>query len=477
MLAQQKRTAILWFRNDLRLHDNESLNYAVEHFDNVVPVYVFDRQLMEGETSYGFEKVGEHRIKFYIESVLALKDALQKKGSDLIIQYGNTGEILSEFCQMYNASYVLCNRERTTEEVYIQNDLEQILWKKGVEILFFRGKMLYYTADLPFPIKHTPDTFSQFKKELYKVVPIREPLIEPDTIPTVLRSTNISRIPLEIQTHIGGWGVEKSLHIIGGEEEAILRLYLMETFLESGEVDLYETDSFEEYYTTHLSPWLANGCLSPKLLYQTILPFAEAEKTRYVVQKIINNLLYRDFCRFMAKKYANLIFWSSGVKGDRYAYGEIDDGIVSRFIIGKTGIPLVDAQVRKLLSMGYLTAKARRILASFFIFDLKQPWLYGAEFFESQLVDYDPASNYVNWGILADIYYETVGNAHINIVHQSERYDPEAKFIKRWVPELSKVDEELIHYPWKWEPAQRKRWNLPESKYPSPIVSPRYSLV
>ncbi len=477
MRAQKSKTAILWFRNDLRLHDNESLTYAIDSFDNVIPIYVFDKRMYEGTTSYGFPKIDTFRTKFYIESVLALRQALRSKGSDLIIRYGITEDVLSEICQTFGAEFVLCNRERTTEEVNIQNMLEQSLWQKGAEILYFRGKMLYYTADLPFPIKHTPDTFSQFRKELYKIVPIRDPLPAPDRIRTYTGNVDTGEIPERVSILSNTDKYPDEVRVIGGEDEALKRLQDMERLLQRFNIDEYKSDSFEDFYTTHLSPWISKGSLSPKLLYKTLLPFAEAENTKYVVQKIINNLLYRDFCRFMAKKYEDRIFYKNGVKGETPRESFLDLTVAKRFIKGKTGIPIIDAQVRKLINTGYLTSKSRRILASFFIFDLKLPWLYGAEFFESHLIDYDPASNYANWGILADTYHETVGNAYINIVHQAEKFDPEGVFVKRWVPVLSKVDEGLIHYPWKWEPAQRKKWDLPESVYPFPIVSPRYSLV
>ncbi len=175
-----KRLAILWFRNDLRLHDNEALTDALKHADEVLPVYVFDPRIWQGTLPHtGLRKIGPHRAKFILESLADLRESLRARGSDLLLRHGLPEEVLPELSQEVRASWVFCNRERMQEELEAQNKVEQALWTIGREVYYSRGKLLYYTADLPFPITQTPDVFTQFRKEVERITPVREPLPAP----------------------------------------------------------------------------------------------------------------------------------------------------------------------------------------------------------------------------------------------------------------------------------------------------------
>src|SRR5687768_8578466 len=167
--------SILWFRQDLRLHDNEALVEAIRNSDELIPVFIFDPDQFISTTYYGTAKTGFARTRFLIESVADLKSQLQNLGSDLVVRTGETESILFSLASGLKAHYVYCNRERTKEEVDVQDRLEKKLWTIGREVRYSRGKMLYYTSDLPFPVTHCPDSFTVFKKEVDHL-PVREPL-------------------------------------------------------------------------------------------------------------------------------------------------------------------------------------------------------------------------------------------------------------------------------------------------------------
>jgi deoxyribodipyrimidine photo-lyase len=177
----KKNRGIIWFRQDLRLHDNEALRDASLAVEEIVPICVFDERLYNTTTKYGFKKTDVFRASFILEAVHDLRTNLRSRGSDLIVRFGKPEEILLELAGQLKSSYVFCNRERTQEELDVQDDLENNLWTIGQEVRYSRGKMLYYTADLPFPVTHTPDKFSAFRKEVEKIVSVRQPL-ESDTI-------------------------------------------------------------------------------------------------------------------------------------------------------------------------------------------------------------------------------------------------------------------------------------------------------
>ena len=156
--------SILWFRQDLRLHDNEALVEAIRNSDELIPVFIFDPDQFAANTAYGTPKTGYARTRFIIESIINLRKQLQLLGSDLIVRTGKTASLLFDLASAYKAHYVYCNRERTREEVRVEEELEKNLWTIGREIRYSRGKMLYYTSDLPFPVTHCPDSFAVFKK-------------------------------------------------------------------------------------------------------------------------------------------------------------------------------------------------------------------------------------------------------------------------------------------------------------------------
>ena len=138
------KRVIVWFRQDLRLTDNEAITHAINSGDEVYPIYVFDERQFKGKTSFGFPKVGKYRTKFIIESVQDLRSNLQKLGSDLIVRIGKPEEIIFSLARQLKSSWVFCNRERTTEEVEVQDALERNLWSVGQEII-----CLLYTSPSP----------------------------------------------------------------------------------------------------------------------------------------------------------------------------------------------------------------------------------------------------------------------------------------------------------------------------------------
>ena len=209
--------AIVWFRNDLRVHDNEALSEALRMADEVIPVFVFDERVFGPKTPFGFDKTGVKRIQFIIECVTDLRKSIENLGSDLIVRTGITEDIIFDISTQLKASWVFCNRERTSEEVAVQDALEQKLWTQGMEMRYSRGKMLYYTSDLPFPITHTPDTFTSFRKEVEKYVPVRVPLPSPISLATIDKSIETGDIPSlldfgfeEIQFPSFYWGLPKN---------------------------------------------------------------------------------------------------------------------------------------------------------------------------------------------------------------------------------------------------------------------------
>ncbi len=459
-----KRLSILWFRQDLRLHDNEALTQALEDNDCILPVYIFDERTFLGETrKYGFKKTGRYRARFIIESIHDLRQQLRAKGADLIVRVGKPEEILPELAHLSKSSWVYCNRERTQEEADVQDALEQNLWATGREIRYSRGKMLYYTADLPFPVTHTPDVFTHFRKEVERYVQVRDPFPVPDRIPMCELEVERGEIPTLEELGHSDFEFDERSPIVwqGGETAGLDRLRYY----------LWETDLVKDYkqtrnglmggdYSTKFSAWLAQGCLSPKTIYWEIKDYEEERGSTDGTYWVIFELLWRDFFRFMGKKHGNVIFLKGGPKDEIDDRWRDDWKLMDKWIEGITGVPFIDANMREMASTGFMSNRGRQNVASFLVKDLRVNWQMGAEYFESILIDYDVTSNWGNWNYVAGIGSDPREDRYFNILTQANRYDPDGEYVKLWCPELESLPTEHIHTPSQMTPSQQNQYGM-----------------
>ncbi|MEO7174838.1 MAG: deoxyribodipyrimidine photo-lyase, partial [Saprospiraceae bacterium] len=297
------RRVLLWFRQDLRLHDNEALQDALRIADEVIPVYIFDTRIWQGHTKTGFPKIGPHRARFVLESVAALRDSLRSIGSDLIVRIGISEDEIFDIARQVRSSNVFCNRDRTQEEVDVQDALEQKLWTIGQELKYSRGRMLYYTADLPFPVNQTPDTFNAFRKEVEKIVQIRPPLPVTATKPTWSCDIEPGELPTLSAFGIASIG-NSGQSCVGGEAEGLNRAKnLIWNSSSAGTLKTAVEDQFTADLNSICSPWLSSGSLSPKKLYEELRTFEEENGANELTHNLFTDLLLRDFHRFIGKKY------------------------------------------------------------------------------------------------------------------------------------------------------------------------------
>lgn len=439
---------IVWFRQDLRIHDNEALTNAIQRGKEIIPVFIFDERIFKGKTSFGFPKSGKFRTKFIIESVADLKQSFQSLGIDLVVRIGQPEIEIANIAEKAQATHVFCNIERTQEEIEVQDALEKNLWKTGKEIVYSRGKMMYYTQDLPFPISQTPDVFTHFRKEVEKYVKVRKPLPAPTSFESWSVRIDVGEIPTLEDFGFDAFQVDNriALDFKGGETAAQERLHYY----------LWESDCIKRYketrngligsdYSSKLSVWLAQGCISPKQVYYELKEYEKKRTKNKSTYWLFFELLWRDFFRLMGKKHKTKIFCKGGTKGEINPEWSEDMQLFNLWKEGKTGVPFIDANMRELNLTGFMSNRGRQNVASFLVKDLNINWQIGAEYFESVLVDYDPCSNWGNWNYIAGIGSDPRENRYFNILTQAKRYDPKGEYIKLWLPELKKVTCQKIH--------------------------------
>jgi deoxyribodipyrimidine photo-lyase len=399
-------SSILWFRQDLRLHDNEALLEAIRNADQLIPVYIIDPHHASFST---------HHVRFLIESLTDLRNQLRALGSDLLVRIGSPEQVLYQLALDTKSQWVYCNRERTRDEVEIQDKLEKNLWTIGRELRYTRGKMLYYTLDLPFPVTQCPDTFVAFKKEVEHFIPVRKPLEKPTALPPLPSGLDVGRIP-ELHELVNITSENKSTKFIGGETVGLKVLDSMITHPKSASLD----DENEP-----LSPWISMGCLSPKLVFdKSFSMVSRGEGVRL-------HLLYRDYLRLMGKKYGDLIFFKSGIMGRKVHFVNDEEALL-KWKQGKTGVDIIDAAMHQLNLTGWMPDVLRRLTANYFINVLRLDWRSGAAYFESQLIDYDPCSNWVSWLNLSGFGPDSREDRTIHYDLAGKKLDPEGTYIASW---------------------------------------------
>ncbi|RZK41163.1 MAG: DASH family cryptochrome [Pedobacter sp.] len=413
---------LVWFRNDLRLHDNEMLVEAIAKSDCILPVYFFDPRQFE-QTIYSTQKTGVNRTRFILENVQALRESFQQLGGDILILTGKPEDLLHELVNKYEITEVYHHREVASEETVISTQVEDLLWKSKVNLKHFIGHTLYNKEDLPFPIKDIPDVFTQFKKKTERDAIVKPCFLTPTEIRFLeiedwgILPTMSDLLQTENQEDLIGSTIFK-----GGEAEAFKYLH---SFLNTGEdIANSNTTVKKNEVVSMLSSWLAIGSLSPREVYWRLKEAEANYGLKPYFGQIIIGLLWRDYFRFMFKKYGNTFFKQEGFKQELETIPIQENQALKDWKSATTGEPLIDSIMEELNLSGYINNSSRLLTASYLIYELKVNWVLGAAYFEEKLIDYCPASNWGNWANVAGVGNDQRLSSGFSFEKQLKSFDP-----------------------------------------------------
>jgi deoxyribodipyrimidine photo-lyase len=462
---------LIWFRNDLRIADHEPLFKAAESGHQVIGIYCFDPRQFKN-LSIGVPKTGAIRTQFMIESVLQLQTSLRALGADLLVRMGKPEEVIPELCASLDIHHVYFHQERTSEELTVENNLVKSLNGSRIQIESFWNSTLIHVDDLPFSVSALPELFTQFRTKIEKNVVPRKPFTAPKQLNGIQHSYPSVEISLSDLGHTDlSIPQERDMQFQGGEVQAWKRLqqYVWET----GQIQYYKQTRNQllgEAYSSKFSPWLGLGCITAKSIYWEVKQFEEQVVQNDSTYWLIFELLWRDYFAFIAIKHGNTIFKHGGLQQLQINWEEDKNGF-ERWRVGKTGYPFVDANMRELLQTGFMSNRGRQIVASFLTKNLGINWLWGAQWFESQLIDYDVCSNYGNWNYAAGVGNDARGFRYFNIVKQALDYDGKGDYVRHWLPELFNLPGFTAHEPYKLNSQEQAKFNFELGKdYPRPIV-------
>ena len=432
-------TAIYWFRNDLRFHDNETLTRAVADHDRVLLVYVLDLRQFQPLAGLPFRKTGVHRAEFLLQSLHDLRARARVLGSDVaVLPSSAPAAALNDLVAKLDAEAVYTQAEITSEEIADERALRGCL-PPGRTLIKVWGKSLYHPEDLPFAPDEAPEPYRNFRK-LVEKLPIRGVFATPTELPPP-PGYDFPTIPT--LADLGFTGQAKPAYP-GGETAGLARLrhYLEGTHL----IQRYRSTrnrSLGADYSTKFSPYLALGCLSPREIHREIERYHVNHK-KNAGNGVLFEMRWRDFFLYLGRKHGDRIFRPGGYKDKAHEWSH-DQKLLERWMQGKTGLPFVDAHMRELNQTGFMSNRGRVNCSSFLTRDYKIDWRWGAAWFENRLVDYEVCANWLNWHTQAlEIYYTSAP-------WQGLKYDKKGDYVKTWLPELASLPAPLVHAPWKMD--------------------------
>ena len=464
-------TVVYWFRNDLRLMDNEGLFAAHQASKYMVPVFCIDPDQWE-DSMISLARTGKRRSTFLWDTLQKLDQDLRSLGSRLLICFGKAEIVIPSIVKQFQAQAVFGHFEVGTEEAATESQLETALFSLGIPLELYWGNTLYHIEDLPMPVKYLPEVFTHFRRELEKEANIRKLIPRPERIhsPVELKSVDFI-IPDWFKKLIeADSSTPADIHFEAGEEAAKERL---KTYF-------WQQDLLRRYkktrngllgmdYSSKFSPYLALGAISPRYIYSEVKRYEKEREKNDSTYWLIFELIWRDFFKFIARKHGEKIFLKEGIKQITKPF-PFNQKRWMAWSEGKTGIPFIDAAIRELLATGYMSNRSRQNVASFLVHDLQIDWRMGAYFFEHHLLDYDVASNWGNWNYIAGIGNDP-RDRYFNILSQANRYDPKGAYVKKWIPALNSLPNSLIHAPWE-DPIAALRHGVDLSKvYTKPIIN------
>lgn len=426
-MQEKQNTALVWFRNDLRIDDNQSLYDATTKHDKVIGLVLIQDFWLK-ETAFGFKKMEVFRARFLIETIEDLRQELKTLNIPLIVKVDD-GNSLKQLCYQYQITDLYMQEEWTKEEVDQEKNIPDT-----VSVHKSYSQFLFHPDDLPLAIENLPEIFTVFRKACEKNSTVRPCTPKPRKLADE-KDQILSSKPLTLQ-ELGYAPFEihpnSAFPFQGGSGAASERLnhYFWITkklsYYKKTRNGLLGTD-----YSSKFSSWLANGSISPKSIYWSVKDYEQEIGKNQSTYWLIFELIWRDYFKYVSLRHGNSIFVVGGIKNREYDWRQ-NHHVFDQWINGTTAEPFVNANMLELKNTGFMSNRGRQNVASYFAKTLQMDWRLGAAYFESMLIDYDVHSNYGNW-----MYNAGVGNDPrdrvFNVGLQAERYDGKGKYQSTWL--------------------------------------------
>lgn len=437
------KKSLFIFRRDLRINDNTGLRAALEQSEIVIPCFIFDPRQVGAKNEYR----SKNAIQFMIESLADLDEQLQTHNTKLYLFQGDPEKIITLLIKQENIDAIFLNKDYTPFSIKRDEAIDKICHKHKIVLYSFDDALLNQPELVMTGNGTSYSVFTAFCKRalMFSVEP-----------PHAIGKTNFytksisSAEPKSIFKKILPQSNEK-IASHGGRIQALKILNKISHFK-----NYAATRDTPSIGTTHLSAHLKFGTISVREAYAAIV------KKLGKSHPLLRQLYWRDFFTYVAYHSPFVFGHAFHEKYDKLKWSYSKKRFEA-WCMGQTGFPIVDAGMRELNSTGFMHNRVRMIVASFLTKDLHIDWKWGEKYFATQLVDYDPAVNNGNWQWAASTGCDAQPYFRIfNPWLQQQKFDPTCEYIKKWVPELKKVDAKIIHNLFKN--------NVKIGGYPQPMV-------
>lgn len=428
-----RKRILVWFRNDLRVHDNETLYRACLDAEEIIPVFCISKNLLH-QTFLGIPRIGSRRLQFLLETIIDLKESLRLLGGDLKVIVGEPEEKIPEIAESYEVQAVYFSSDASFFEKQQEQNIIETLASSRVDSEIFWTSTLISKSSLPFSINQLPPMFTTFRQKVEKECSYPVPLLSPEKIISPKFEDEIPSIE-SLGFQSPDYDMRSAFPFKGGETEALKHVqnYIWENELISTYKET-RNGMVGPDYSGKFSPWLANGSLSARTIAQEVFTFEKNRIKNESTYWMIFELLWRDFFKFTFDKNGPALFQKKGLKALAPEL-KFHSEKFKEWCEGETEDEFVNANMKELKYTGWMSNRGRQNVASYLIHDLQIDWRYGAAYFEQQLLDYDASSNWGNWAYVAGVGNDPRPFRKFNTEKQAKDYDKDKKFRNLWLTE------------------------------------------
>lgn len=450
-------TALIWFRQDLRLKDNPAFFEACTNHTIVIPLYIFEKDN---------SVLGEAQAWWLHHSLQAFNHSLNTElGLKLILRKGDPLAIILEFIKTIEIKTIYWNRCYEPKNIERDTIIKAKLQELGTNVCSYNGSLL----NEPWTIKNKNGDFFKVFTPYWKTC-LQTLVAQPSQIisnpPTSLDIKSDSIAEWKLLPKLN-WANQFSTLWTPGEKGAQQRLKeFMTHFLQDYKIN---RDFPAKHATSHLSPHLHFGEISPWTIFRAI-EYAKIDPHCDLVgtEHFLSELGWREFSYHLLYHVPSLPNENFKKEFDAFPW-QNNQSLLKQWQKGITGYPIVDAGMRELWTTGYMHNRVRMIVASFLTKDLFIDWRIGANWFLDTLVDADLANNSASWQWVAGCGADAAPYFRIfNPVLQSKKFDPNGTYIRRFVPELASLNNNDIHAPWE---SKHSTFIYRTTSYPKPIIN------
>lgn len=450
---------LVWFRRDLRDFDHAAFYHALKSSQAVFCVFIFDTDILDKLTSKE-----DRRVEFIWECVRELKAALQSKGGDLIVKHGSARKLIPQLALQLNIREVFANRDYEPSAIERDADIAMQLAKVGIKFHDFKDQAIFEKDEVVSLTGKPYSVFTPYKNAYLK------------------KLDDFYLKPYPVDSYMHNLAKTAPSELIGLEAMGFIRTNLAEFRLPAGMrggKQLFEDfeNRMHRYKEARDFPAVKGvSYLSVHLRFGTVsirhLARQARDRANTGSQAWLNELVWRDF-------YFQILYHNPQIAAGKSFKIEFENlpfpnnpAFFNAWCQGKTGYPLVDAAMRQLNQTGFMHNRLRMVTASFLVKDLLIDWRWGERYFAEHLIDYDLSANNGGWQWAASTGCDAQPWFRIfNPITQSEKFDPQGQFIRKYVPELVSCNDMEIHTPWQIPQLRQQSIGVVIGKdYPAPIV-------